>query len=222
MLPFKIPGHPTAGWLVLIGGGDFSSRETEEIDRFLIEKMPRENRRVAFLPTASGSAEYARHFGDYIRELDETLEVTNVPVYRGRDARRAPNLQTIRGAGMVYVGGGVADGLLATVRSTPVFDAVVDVLQQGGVVAAIGAAATAFGAIAATREGHSIDDAFDFVTRTAVHAPFEGSDRPLRVLVGDPRVDLVLAVPPRTALAISPERDGVVVGNGSIGVVRRP
>ena len=28
------------GWIVLIGGGEFSFGDTEEVDRFLVTKMP--------------------------------------------------------------------------------------------------------------------------------------------------------------------------------------
>src|SRR5438094_522133 len=51
--------------LVLMGGGGFSFGETREIDDFLLAHLERKS--VAFLPTASGSAEDARHFGAYPR-----------------------------------------------------------------------------------------------------------------------------------------------------------
>src|SRR4051812_20759853 len=86
--------------VVLIGGGAFSFGETREIDEFLLAQMPADRRRVAFIPTASGSAEYAQHLGKYFREIDPTVETVNVPVYRGRDNRRLKNINHIFGAGM--------------------------------------------------------------------------------------------------------------------------
>ena len=74
--------------LVLIGGGEFSFGETREIDELLISRMPGDRRTIAFLPTASGSAEYAVHLGEYFRGIDPSVNVVNVPVYRGRDSRR--------------------------------------------------------------------------------------------------------------------------------------
>src|SRR4030081_1149516 len=53
--------------LVLIGGGEFSFGETREIDEFLLRSMPADRRTVAFIPAASGSAEYAVHFGKYLQ-----------------------------------------------------------------------------------------------------------------------------------------------------------
>src|SRR6266702_4193409 len=104
--------------LVLIGGGEFSFGETREIDEFLLAQMPHDRRTVAFLPTASGSAEYAQHLGKYFHEIDPSVETVNVPIYRGRDNRRQKNLNAILAAGMVYIGGGVTNNLLGTLRES--------------------------------------------------------------------------------------------------------
>ena len=105
--------------LVLIGGGEFSFGDTREIDELLVSRMPADRRTIAFLPTASGSAEYATHLGDYFRKIDPSINVVNVPIYRGRDSRRQKSLDAILAAGMVYLGGGVTNNLLATVRESP-------------------------------------------------------------------------------------------------------
>src|SRR6266542_3772252 len=84
--------------LVLIGGGEFSFGETREIDEYLLRHLPPDRRTVAFLPTASGSAEYARHLGAYFASIDPSVETVNVPVYRGRDNRRQKNLNAILAA----------------------------------------------------------------------------------------------------------------------------
>ncbi|HEX2122657.1 MAG TPA: hypothetical protein VHL59_13540, partial [Thermoanaerobaculia bacterium] len=81
--------------LALIGGGEFSFGETRAIDELLLARMPADRRTIAFLPTASGSAEYAVHLGDYFRKLDPSVEVVNVPIYRGRDGRRPKNVSAI-------------------------------------------------------------------------------------------------------------------------------
>jgi uncharacterized membrane protein len=90
--------------LVLIGGGEFSFGETREIDEFLLRSMPADRRTVAFIPAASGSAEYAGHFGKYLEGIDPTVETVNVPIYRGRDSRRQKNLTLLQSAGVIYLG----------------------------------------------------------------------------------------------------------------------
>src|SRR6059058_5779819 len=92
--------------LVLIGGGEFSFGETREIDEVLVRAMPADRRTVAFIPAASGSAEYATHLGAYFKQIDPSVETINVPIYRSCDARRQKNLDQLLGAGMIYLGGG--------------------------------------------------------------------------------------------------------------------
>src|SRR5258708_25768629 len=99
-LDLSVSGH-----LVLIGGGEFSFGETREVDEYLVSSMPKDRRTVAFLPTASGSSEYAFHFGAYLMQIDPSVSVINVPVYLVRDARRKPSADHMRSAGMIYLGG---------------------------------------------------------------------------------------------------------------------
>src|SRR5436305_14835907 len=89
--------------LVLVGGGEFSFGETREIDEYLVRAMPADRRTVAFIPAASGSAEYATHLGAYFKQIDPSIETINVPIYRPRDARRQQNLDHLLGAGMIHL-----------------------------------------------------------------------------------------------------------------------
>src|SRR6266566_3831142 len=84
----EIPVASSFHLLVLIGGGEFSFGETREIDEYLVRAMPADRRTVAFIPVASGSAEYATHLGAYFKQIDPSIETINVPIYRPRDARR--------------------------------------------------------------------------------------------------------------------------------------
>jgi cyanophycinase-like exopeptidase len=219
----NIPGAPTAGWIVLIGGGEFSFGETREIDEFIIAKMPPDNRRVAFLPTASQSPEYATHLGAYLKTIDPALETENVPVYRPRDARRGKNLDRISSAGLIYIGGGVTNHIVATMRGTPAIEAIGNALARGAVLAAIGAGAAALGV--ATRD----------MERTGAHVPGLGiipdsvidtgfnpsDDTMLRRLMSVPEARVGFGIPVTTALAIAPDRSGEIIGAGKIAVVRK-
>src|ERR1700737_146426 len=117
--------------LVLIGGGEFSFGETREIDEFLVHHMPPDRKTIAFLPPASGSAEYATHLGKYFKQIDPAVETINVPIYRGRDSRRQKKLNMLLSAGMIYVGGGVTNNLLATLRASPAEMAMRDAAANG-------------------------------------------------------------------------------------------
>jgi cyanophycinase-like exopeptidase len=133
-----------SGWLALLGGGEFSFGQTALADRAWLAKVPEGP--IAFLPTASGSQDYARHFATYMQAVFHR-EVVLVPVYRLRDARRARNAERIFACAAAYLGGGVADQLLEVLRGTPVADALRGLLEQGKGVVAIGSSAQACGTV---------------------------------------------------------------------------
>lgn len=191
--------------LVLIGGGEFSFGETRAIDEFLIRHMPSGRRTVAFLPTASGSAEYATHLGKYFKEIDASVETVNVPIYRGRDVRREKSLAMIRSAGLVYLGGGVMHNLLDPLRDSPAEAA----LHEAPVVAAIGASASAFGV-----------NGFGWIASAVIDAPFD--DDRLRRLMSTPGAEIGIGIPAKTALAIHADGSTEIVGEGTISVFRKP
>jgi len=90
----KIPWTAAAGWgsLALLGGGEFSFGETEDADAAWLAKAPPGP--IGFIPAASGSTDYVRHFGEYLAEtFERPIEV--IPIYRSRDARRPRNCERI-------------------------------------------------------------------------------------------------------------------------------
>ncbi|MGZ5433314.1 MAG: Type 1 glutamine amidotransferase-like domain-containing protein [Thermoanaerobaculia bacterium] len=208
--------------LVLIGGGEFSFGETREIDTVLLAKMPPDRRTIAFLPTASGSAEYAAHIGKYFREIDPGVEVVNVPIYRGRDARRQKSLNAILAAGMVYLGGGVTNNLLETVRESATEMALRDAAANGAVIAAIGAAASCFGMHARDMRSGGALAGLGWLAKTVVDTGFDPqNDVALRRLMSLPDVDLGLGIPPKTAIVIDADGAGEIVGEGEIAAFRK-
>jgi cyanophycinase-like exopeptidase len=208
--------------VVLIGGGEFSFGETREIDEFLLSQMPRDFRRIAFLPTASGSAEYAQHIGKYFHEIDPSVETVNVPVYRGRDNRRPKNLDSIIGAGMIYIGGGVTNNLLETLRGSPAELAMRDAAMGGAIVAAIGAAASSFGTHARDMRTSASLEGLGWFQNTVIDAGFEAeNDVALRRLMSLPDVDAGIGIPSRTAIAVQSDGSTRVIGPGNIAVFRK-
>ena len=208
--------------LVLIGGGEFSFGETREIDLFLLSHLPADRRTIAFLPTASGSAEYAGHIGKYFRELEPDVETINVPIYRGRDNRRQKNLASIAAAGMIYCGGGVTNSFLATIRESPAEVAMREAAANGAVIAAIGAAASCFGEWARDMRGGSALPALGWLAHTAVETGFDAeNDTMLRRLMSLEGVTLGLGLPAKTAVAIGPDGTAQIIGEGQIAAFRK-
>lgn len=208
--------------LVLIGGGEFSFGETREIDEFLVRQMERKT--IAFLPTASGSAEYATHLGKYLKQIDPAIETINVPIYRGRDVRRARSLNQLRSAGMIYIGGGVTNTFLSTLRGSPAEEAMREAAAGGTVVAAIGAAAASFGTQA--RDMHSPAaalPALGWIAQTVIETAFDPAERDdtmLRRLMSLPDVKIGIGIPPKTAIAVDSSGNTTLLGADSIAVYR--
>lgn len=218
-----IPGAPAGGWTVLIGGGEFSFGDTEEIDRFLVAKMPSDKRNVAFLPTASGSPEYAEHFGRYLSGIRDDLVVENVPIYRPRDARRAKNLRKLIEAGMVYIGGGVTNRMIETMRLQPVVEALREAVARGTVLAAIGAAASALGIATRDIERPAASlPGLGIVDRAVIETGFSpNDDTMLRRLMSLPEAAVGIGIPPASAIAIGPDHRAEILGDGQVAVVRK-
>ncbi len=209
--------------LVLIGGGEFSFGETREIDEMLIARMPPDRRTIAFIPAASGSAEYAQHIGKYFKQIDASVETVNVPIYRGRDSRRQKNVNMLLSAGMIYIGGGVTNQLLATMYESAADVALRDAAANGTVIAAIGAAASSFGIQARDmRNATPAIPGLGWLRGTVVETSFStDSDEGLRRLMSLPDVHLGIGIPQRTALVIGPGGATEVVGSGSIAAFRK-
>lgn len=221
--PLGIPLAANVHRLVLIGGGEFSFGETREIDQYLLSQMPRDRRTVAFIPAASGSPEYAVHIGRYFKEIDPSIETINVPIYRGRDSRRQKNVNMILSAGMVYLGGGVTNQLLATLHESAADLAMRDAASRGTVIAAIGAAASCFGVHVRDMRGvvPSIDG-LGWLRDTVVETGFAAdNDEPLRRLMSLPDVRLGIGIPSSTALAIDSEGATEVIGVGNVAAFRK-
>ncbi|HXI11203.1 MAG TPA: Type 1 glutamine amidotransferase-like domain-containing protein [Thermoanaerobaculia bacterium] len=221
--PLIIPGAPTQGWLILAGGGEFSFGETEEVDRFLLSHIPEDNRTIAFLPTASGSSEYATHLATYFRKLDPRIDLINVPVYRGRDVRRNRSLATLRSSGAIYIGGGVLTTLLQTIQGSPVNDAIREALESGSAVMAIGASATASGALVVAGSDGRQTNGLALLERVAIQAAFDpGRDATVRSIAARPEIEMAIGIPSAAAIAIAPDRTATILGSGNIAVVRKP
>lgn len=209
--------------VVLIGGGEFSFGETREVDELLVRSLPPDRRTIAFLPTASGSAEYATHLGAYFKTIDPAVETTNVPIYRSRDARRVKNLNHILGAGLVYLGGGVTNNLLGTLHDSPAAMALRDAAANGAIIAAIGAAAACFGTHARDMSGTtSALPAFGWLANTVIEAAFDPeNDTMLRRLMSVPETKLGLGIPPKCALVIRGDGSTEIAGSGTVTAFRK-
>jgi len=200
---------PGTGWLALLGGGEFSFGETEEADQAWIEKAPPGP--VGFIPAASGSNDYPRHFAEYLKaEWDREVEI--IPIYRPRDGRRARNSERIREVAAVYLGGGVTDHLLDALQGTPAAEALARKIQDGGLVVAIAAAAQCAGKLARSIFRGDLIPGFGWLPDAVVEPNFDPEhDRRLRKMLGS-GVRCGFGIPASSALLLGPDGAAQVVG----------
>jgi cyanophycinase-like exopeptidase len=203
---------PGSGWLALLGGGEFSFGETLAADRLWLARCGPGP--IGFVPAASGSNDYPRHFAEYLR-ASFGREVETVPIYRARDARRGRNALRLREVAAVYLGGGVADHLLEALAGSPAAEALGARLAAGGMVVAIAAAAQAAGAVARSIAPGQTLPGFGWLPRGVVEPNFDpGHDRRLRRLLQQPGVSWGLGLPTGSALLLGP--DGAAAQAGTV------
>jgi cyanophycinase-like exopeptidase len=201
---------PSRGWLALLGGGEFSFGETEEADRAWIAKAPPGP--IGFIPAASGSNDYPRHFAEYMEEAFGR-EVEIIPIYRSRDGRRGRNSERIRDVAAVYLGGGVPDHLLEAIEDTPAAEALARKILDGGVVVAIAAAAQCAGRFARSIFKGDLIPGFGWVPDGVVEPNFDPAhDRRLRKMLAGAGVRFGLGIPSSSAVLIGPQGGVEVVG----------
>jgi cyanophycinase-like exopeptidase len=203
----RIPG---TGWLVLLGGGEFSFGDTVDADFVWLDKVPPGP--IGFIPAASGSNDYPKHFAEYMREqFDRELEI--IPIYRPRDGRRGRNAERIAAVAAVYIGGGVTDHLLEAILETPAADALAHKIRDGGVVVTIAAAAQAVGRWARSFAPGKTIPAFGWLPEGVVEPNFDpGHDRRLRRLLAAEGVRWGLGIPAESAVLLGPDGAMEVVG----------
>ena len=185
--------------------------------------MPEGKSTIAFLPTASGSSEYAVHLGAYFKTLRPALEVVNVPIYRGRDGRRQKNVDTLLSAGMIYLGGGVANNLLETLRQSPAEMAMREAAAAGTVIAAIGAAASCFGSWTRNmRSAAAGVEGMNWIAHSVIETGFSAeNDSGLRRLMSLPDVETGIGLPAKLGLSIGQGGTTEILGEGSVAVFRK-
>lgn len=199
------------GWLALLGGGEFSYGETFDADEVWLAKTAPGP--VGFIPAASGSNDYPRHFGEYMQdELERELEI--IPIYRSRDARRGRNAERIATVPAVYLGGGVADHLLDALAGSPAAEALTEKIRNGGMVVAIAAAAQAAGRVARSIAPGQTIPGFGWLPEGVVEPNFDpGHDRRLRKLLELPGVRWGLGIPAESAVLLGPGGAVEIVGS---------
>ena len=136
----------TTGPLALVGSGEFTPamRATDAALLDAVEATGFE-RAVAVVPTAAATegdevvARWLRMAHEHYEALH--AEVLEVDVRDRHDATELGHVAAVAEAGLVYFSGGKPDHLTATLRATPLLDAVVEQWRNGAALAGCSAGA---------------------------------------------------------------------------------
>lgn len=134
------------GILVLVGGGEFEP-EMKYVDRVLLDKVIGPAR-IAILPTAAGAnpeaaLRLAEKGAAYFRDMG--VEAEAIPVV-DRDSAMDEELKArIEDANLIYLTDGDARYLYDTLQFSLAWEAIGNVIELNGIVAASGAASSVFG-----------------------------------------------------------------------------
>jgi cyanophycinase-like exopeptidase len=139
---------PFKGTLALAGSGEYLP-SMNGVDKSLLARLPRPAR-VVCLPTAAGTEgedrlRYWLDLGEaHFRSLG-VLSVESLRVTTRADAQNTDLIRKVESANFIYLSGGKPYYLLECLTGTPMLDAILDNLRDGGVVAGCSAGAMIFG-----------------------------------------------------------------------------
>jgi cyanophycinase len=214
---------PDGGTLALVGSGEYLPA-MEPVDRFLVSCLqgPAD---VVCLPTAAGTEgperiAYWSNLGTGHFTRLGAARVDALPLIDRPSAQNPAFADRIRSANFVYLSGGKPDYLYNTLADTPAWQAIVSVLDHGGVVAGCSAGAMIFGARTATGFFSGTQKAFGFLSDAFVLPHFDEIPGWIARLVPALAKDLTLVgVEGYTALVCT--ANGVrVEGSGGVTIGR--
>jgi cyanophycinase-like exopeptidase len=139
---------PYKGWLALAGSGEYLPGMIP-VDRFLMDQLG-QPARVVCLPTAAGTEgseriQYWSNLGSRYFSAIGAASAQSLPVTDRAGAMDESLAEKVHSANFVYLSGGKPNYLYATLAGSPVWQAILDVLAHGGVVAGCSAGAMIFG-----------------------------------------------------------------------------
>ncbi|NJD58161.1 MAG: hypothetical protein C3F13_03830 [Anaerolineales bacterium] len=205
--------------LALVGSGEYLP-PMEPVDRYLLGQL-KTAPNVICLPTAAGTEGSERI--NYWMKLGKVhfsrlgAQVDSLPVIDPPSANDARFAEQIRQANFVYLSGGKPDYLYRTLVHSLVWEAVLKILKQGGVVAGCSAGAMIMGEHMPGFPG--LKPAFGLLSGMVIMPHFDeipvAMINLLQLLVRDQQT--LLGIEGNTALVVS-EEGYQVVGSGGVVV----
>ncbi len=211
-----------AGWLILVGGGEWRGEEVDIDDRILA--LADFARPIAYLPAAGGALAAGEALLDEYAALGAPRGYV-VPILRPADAWNLENRRLLAEAGIVILGEGDGLTLLRTLRGTPALEGMAEAFADGALIVAVGRSAAPLGAWVLADEATSeLEGGWGWMGGTLLLPHWAGAvARPQVQVALRGRAGLLgIGLPERTALALGPDGQVENWGEGQITVVVAP
>lgn len=206
-----------AGLLALVGGGEW--RDGCDFDRDLLEASGGEE--VLVVPTAAAYEHPDRAVEAATRWFGELgAKVRGLPVLTRADAVDPANAAPIRDARLVYLASGSPMHLRSVLKDSPVWEAIVDVWQDGTVLAGSAAGAMVLCDPMVDPRGGALTLGLGLIGPLAVIPNHDewSEDKERRTLKIAPSALPIVGIDQRTALLREPDGTWRSAGAGQVRV----
>ncbi|MGQ0521761.1 MAG: Type 1 glutamine amidotransferase-like domain-containing protein [Actinomycetota bacterium] len=205
------------GPLALVGGAEWSEGCT--FDAELLEASG--GREVLVLPTAAAYEHPDRCVETAARWFERIgATVRGLPVLRRPDAEDQANVNAVKEARFIYLGGGSPMHLRSVLKSSALWQALVAAWNDGAVVAASSAGAMVVTDPMVDPRGGAFTVGLGLVSQVAVipHADSWSHEKTHRTITLAPAGLPVVAIDERTAAVLHPRAGWTVSGAGAVRV----
>lgn len=205
------------GPLALVGGGEWSEGCT--FDAELLEASG--GREILVLPTAAAYEHPDRSVETAARWFERIgATVRGLPVLRRPDAEDQTNVNAVKDARFIYLGGGSPMHLRSVLKSSALWQALVAAWNDGAVVAASSAGAMVVTDPMVDPRGGAFTVGLGLVSQVAVipHADSWSHEKTHRTITLAPAGLPVVAIDERTAAVLHPRTGWTASGAGNVRV----
>ena len=206
-----------SGTIALVGGGEW--REGCAFDAELLQAAGA--REVVVLPTAAAYEHPERMVEAAAKHFTGLgAEVRGLMVLRRPDAEDAAHVEAVRNARFVYLSGGSPMHLRSVLKASALWDALLEMWQNGGVVAGSSAGAMVLTDPMVDTRGGAFTVGLGLIEQLAVIPHFDGwsEEKAHRTLGLAPRGLPVVGIHEQTALVREPGGSWRVSGLGTVDV----
>lgn len=208
--------HEGAGWLVLCGGGDFATGDTEAVDAQMLTRGAADGALV-YINAANEEPDHAEQYLAYLSELGGRSGYTVDIVMEDDNSLK----RMLGEAGIIIIGDGPHRTRLYNSLHGAAIEGITQAYAQGAVVMGVGIGASVFGQwVLGLPDNNPLAEGFAWLSYGAVlGAPLRPEEKvSLQRLLNAQPTAFGLGIWPGSALTLGPSRQVELWGNQQISI----